>query len=162
MCYIYIYIYIHTHTASGAGRFRAARSRAPSVASGAPGTFGKVQVGQREYAKSPSVKKSTNFAATPLVLTPFVPFRREHPSPWAARSRRPSARPILYYTIYYILHTTYYILHTTYYILFTIYYLLFTIHILYTIYTMARPRQRGAAPRSTGTSSRSLVTIRSK
>ena len=40
-----------------------------------PGTFGKMKVSQREYPKSPSVKQNMTFAVTPLVLTPFVPFR---------------------------------------------------------------------------------------
>ena len=41
-----------------------------------PGTLGKIKVGEREYPKSPSVK-NINVAMTPLVLTPFVPFRTE-------------------------------------------------------------------------------------
>ena len=41
-----------------------------------PGTFGKINVGYRECPKSPSVK-NIKFAVTSLVLTPFVPFRRE-------------------------------------------------------------------------------------
>ena len=40
-----------------------------------PGTFGKLKVGYRECPKSPSVNKKTQFAATPLALTPSVPFR---------------------------------------------------------------------------------------
>ena len=39
-----------------------------------PGTFGMIKVGQREYPKSPSVKKHLKFAATPSVLTPSSPF----------------------------------------------------------------------------------------
>ena len=39
-----------------------------------PGTLGKTKVGQRECPTSPSVK-NMKVAVTPLVLTPFVPFR---------------------------------------------------------------------------------------
>ena len=39
------------------------------------GTFGKIKVGERECPKSPSVE-NLKFAVTPLVLTPFVPFRK--------------------------------------------------------------------------------------
>ena len=42
-----------------------------------PGTFGKIEVGKREYTKSPSVEK-TQVAVTPLVRTPFVQFRSRH------------------------------------------------------------------------------------
>ena len=38
-----------------------------------PDTFGKIKVGSREYPICPSV--NMKFAVTPLVLTPFVPFR---------------------------------------------------------------------------------------
>ena len=42
-----------------------------------PGTFGRIKVGERGYPKSPSVQ-NIKFEVTPLVLIPFVPFRR----PW--------------------------------------------------------------------------------
>ena len=39
-----------------------------------PGTFGEIKVGYREYPKVP-LSKNMKCALTPLVLTPFVPFR---------------------------------------------------------------------------------------
>ena len=39
-----------------------------------PGFFGKIKVGWRGYPKSPC-HKNIEFAVTPLVLNPFVPFR---------------------------------------------------------------------------------------
>ena len=60
--YIYIYIYIYILPVQG-----------PS-ALGPRAVQRKIKVGSREYPTSPSVKEM-KFAVTPLVLTPFVPFR---------------------------------------------------------------------------------------
>ena len=43
-----------------------------------PGTFGKIQLGSREYPQSPSIKKQSTKAVTPLVPTPFAPLRRRN------------------------------------------------------------------------------------
>ena len=58
-----------------------------------PVTFGKTKVGYREYPKGPSVKDIT-FAATPLVLTPFVPFRGRGQLGWPVAALPVSRRSI--------------------------------------------------------------------
>ena len=41
-----------------------------------PGTSGKIKVGLTGEPKKVTLSKNKTFAVTPLVLTPFVPFRR--------------------------------------------------------------------------------------
>ena len=96
--YIYIYIYIYTPPCGAPGR-RAAPRGGPSGpwlrtsgvnTNGAaakvmdfdrlgkkvcPGTFGKIQVGQRECPKSPSVKKH-EICSDPISADPMCPFPR--------------------------------------------------------------------------------------
>ena len=80
--YLYIYIYIYTWLRTNRVITNGAAAKVMTFDRLGnklrPGTFGNVKVGSREYPKrypKRSLSKNMNIAVTPLVLTPFFPFR---------------------------------------------------------------------------------------